>query len=79
MPSEGLSVAQMLNAVKRCFERSSLRRENFILRRELDRHDDSFEATSLMTLVQMVDNDLGVTLLPKMAASQRWSKEGRRG
>ena len=29
------SVAQMLNAVKRCFERSSLRRENFVLRREL--------------------------------------------
>ena len=29
------SVAQMLNAVQRCFERSSLRRENFILRREL--------------------------------------------
>ncbi len=30
------SVAQMLNAVKRCFERSSLRRENFVLRREID-------------------------------------------
>ncbi|HEY6896093.1 MAG TPA: sigma-54 dependent transcriptional regulator [Rhodocyclaceae bacterium] len=30
------SVAQMLNAVKRCFERSSLMRENFVLRRELD-------------------------------------------
>ena len=30
------SVAQMLNAVKRCFERSSLVRENFVLRRELD-------------------------------------------
>jgi DNA-binding NtrC family response regulator len=37
------SVAQMLNAVKRCFERSSLRRENFILRRELDQRDDSVE------------------------------------
>jgi DNA-binding NtrC family response regulator len=37
------SVAQMLNAVKRCFERSSLRRENFVLRRELDRRDDSVE------------------------------------
>lgn len=34
------------------------------------RHDDAFEATSLMTLVQMVDNDLGVTLLPKMAVSR---------
>ena len=29
------SVAQMLNAVKHCFERSSLLRENFILRREV--------------------------------------------
>ncbi|MCC6917727.1 MAG: hydrogen peroxide-inducible genes activator [Alphaproteobacteria bacterium] len=31
------------------------------------RHDDAFEATSLMTLVQMVDNGLGVTLLPDLA------------
>ena len=30
------SVAQMLNAVKRCFERSRLSRENFVLRREMD-------------------------------------------
>jgi DNA-binding NtrC family response regulator len=30
------SVAQMINAVQRCFERSSLKRENFVLRRELD-------------------------------------------
>jgi DNA-binding NtrC family response regulator len=37
------SVAQMLNAVKRCFERSSLRRENFVLRRELDQRDGSVE------------------------------------
>ena len=37
------SVAQMLNAVKRCFERSSLRRENFVLRRELEQRDDSVE------------------------------------
>ncbi|MDP1735670.1 MAG: sigma-54 dependent transcriptional regulator [Sulfuritalea sp.] len=37
------SVAQMLNAIKRCFERSSLRRENFVLRRELDQRDDSVE------------------------------------
>lgn len=29
------SVAQMLNAVERCFERSQLRRENYILRREI--------------------------------------------
>ena len=29
------SVAQMLNAVKRCFERSRLSRENFVLRREM--------------------------------------------
>ncbi|WP_306602964.1 sigma-54 dependent transcriptional regulator [Azonexus sp.] len=29
------SVAQMLNAVARCFERSLLRRENFVLRREI--------------------------------------------
>lgn len=34
------------------------------------RHDDAFEATSLMTLVQMVDNGLGVTLLPKMAVDR---------
>lgn len=37
------SVAQMLNAVKRCFERSTLRRENFVLRRELDKHADGVE------------------------------------
>ena len=30
------SVAQMLNAVERCFERSRLRRENFVLRREVE-------------------------------------------
>lgn len=34
------------------------------------RHDDTFEATSLMTLVQMVDNGLGITLLPKMAVAK---------
>ena len=31
---------------------------------------DGFEATSLMTLVQMVDNGLGITLLPKMAVDR---------
>lgn len=31
------------------------------------RHADAFEATSLHTLVQMVDNGLGVTLLPQLA------------
>ncbi len=31
------------------------------------RHVDAFEGTSLHTLVQMVDNGLGVTLLPQMA------------
>ena len=31
------------------------------------RHVDAFEATSLHTLVQMVDNGLGVTLLPRLA------------
>ena len=31
------------------------------------RHVDAFEATSLLTLVQMVDNGLGVTLLPQLA------------
>ena len=31
------------------------------------RHVDAFEATSLHTLVQMVDNGLGVTLLPQLA------------
>jgi LysR family transcriptional regulator, hydrogen peroxide-inducible genes activator len=30
-------------------------------------HLESFEATSLMTLVQMVDNGLGTTLLPRLA------------
>lgn len=30
------SVAQMLNSVERCFERSRLRRENFVLRREIE-------------------------------------------
>ena len=30
-------------------------------------HVDAFEATSLHTLVQMVDNGLGVTLLPRLA------------
>ena len=30
------SVAQMLNAVQRCFERSMLRRENFVLRTDSD-------------------------------------------
>lgn len=34
------------------------------------RQGDGFEATSLMTLVQMVDNGLGVTLLPKMAVDR---------
>lgn len=34
------------------------------------RHDDAFEATSLMTLVQMVDNGLGVTLLPELAVKR---------
>ncbi|MET4698082.1 LysR family hydrogen peroxide-inducible transcriptional activator [Constrictibacter sp. MBR-5] len=32
-----------------------------------DRHQQSFEATSLHTLVQMVDNRLGITLLPQLA------------
>ncbi len=31
------------------------------------RHTDEFEATSLPTLVQMVDNGLGLTLLPQLA------------
>src|SRR5574343_616537 len=30
------SVAQMINAMERCFERSRLRRENFVLRREIE-------------------------------------------
>jgi DNA-binding NtrC family response regulator len=30
------SVAQMLNSVERCFDRSRLRRENFVLRREVE-------------------------------------------
>ncbi len=36
-------------------------------RLEPSRHRDDFRATSLPTLVQMVANNLGVTLLPKMA------------
>jgi LysR family hydrogen peroxide-inducible transcriptional activator len=31
------------------------------------RHTEGFEATSLLTLVQMVENGLGTTLLPKLA------------
>ena len=34
------------------------------------RFGDAFEATSLMTLVQMVDNGLGITLLPQLAVSR---------
>jgi LysR family transcriptional regulator, hydrogen peroxide-inducible genes activator len=36
-------------------------------RLDAPRHVDAFEATSLHTLVQMVDNGLGVTLLPQLA------------
>jgi LysR family hydrogen peroxide-inducible transcriptional activator len=36
-------------------------------RLEPARHRDDFRATSLPTLVQMVANRLGITLLPKMA------------
>nr|WP_298690531.1 hydrogen peroxide-inducible genes activator [uncultured Dongia sp.] len=36
-------------------------------RLEPSRHRDDFRATSLPTLVQMVANNLGITLLPKMA------------
>lgn len=32
-----------------------------------ERHQQSFEATSLHTLVQMVDNKLGITLIPQLA------------
>lgn len=34
------------------------------------RYDGAFEATSLMTLVQMVDSALGVTLLPQLAVDR---------
>ena len=37
------SVAQMLNAVQRCFERSNLQRENFVLRREIDERAGAIE------------------------------------
>ncbi|MCE1240961.1 MAG: sigma-54 dependent transcriptional regulator [Azonexaceae bacterium] len=37
------SVAQMLNAVERCFERSRLRRENFVLRREVEEQSTAVE------------------------------------
>ncbi|WP_293778548.1 sigma-54 dependent transcriptional regulator [uncultured Oxalicibacterium sp.] len=33
-------VNQMLNAIGRCFDRAHLRRENFVLRRELDSHGE---------------------------------------
>ncbi|HUY03042.1 MAG TPA: sigma-54 dependent transcriptional regulator, partial [Rhodocyclaceae bacterium] len=33
-------INQILNAIGRCFDRARLRRENFILRRELDSHGD---------------------------------------
>lgn len=36
-------VAQMLNAVKRCFERSDLLRENFVLRRQIDQREGALE------------------------------------
>lgn len=38
---------------------------------ESARGEDSFRATSLHTLVQMVDNGLGITLLPKLALDGR--------
>ena len=37
------SVAQMHNAVERCFEHASLRRENFVLRREIEGRDSGIE------------------------------------
>ena len=37
------SLVQALNAIKRCFERSSLLRENFVLRRELASHAGKVE------------------------------------
>ena len=37
------SVAQMLNAAERCFERARLRRENFVLRRQLAERAPSIE------------------------------------
>jgi len=37
------SVAQMLNSVARCFERTQLRRENFVLRREVEERSSAVE------------------------------------
>jgi DNA-binding NtrC family response regulator len=37
------SVAQMHNAVERCFERSGLRRENFVLRREVEERSPTID------------------------------------
>ena len=37
------SVAQMLNGVARCFERSRLRRENFVLRREIEERSTAID------------------------------------
>jgi DNA-binding NtrC family response regulator len=37
------SVAQMVNGVARCFERSRLRRENFVLRREIEKRSTAVD------------------------------------
>ena len=39
--------------------------------------DNDFQASSLHTLVQMVDNGLGLTLLPKMAVDTGLTKSTR--
>lgn len=53
------SVAQMLNAVQRCFERSSLLRENFVLRRQIDQREGGLEglignSTAMNELCQLL-------------------------
>src|SRR5574343_1768964 len=40
------SVAQMHNAVERCFERSGLRRENFVLRREVEERTSTVDGVN---------------------------------
>jgi DNA-binding NtrC family response regulator len=53
------SVAQFLNAVKRCFERSTLLRENYVLRRQIDQRDGALDglighSSAMSELCQLV-------------------------
>lgn len=47
------SVAQMLNSVERCFERSRLRRENFVLRREVEERTTAVDGVICQSAVML--------------------------